>query len=78
MLRSVAHTKGHVQLHYACQLAHDIALPFDSCTIMCEDLQQQTGSISSTELMSTVLKTCWQGVEQCFHAQRRAQSDLQA
>lgn len=45
MLCSVAHTKGHVQFHYACQLAHDVALAFDGCPIMCEDLQQQTDNI---------------------------------
>ena len=61
MLRSVAHTKGHVQLHYACQLAHDIALAFDSCTIMCEDLQQQTFNASPTELVFTLEVTTHAG-----------------
>ena len=58
VLCSVAHTKGHMQFHYACQLAHDIALAFDSCTIMCKDLQQQAGNTSPTESIFTSDRYC--------------------
>lgn len=53
MLCFVAHAKRHVQLDYACQLAHDVAFASHCCSIMGQDLQQTRVHWASCRLVAS-------------------------
>ena len=42
MLNMVCHAKGHVQLHNAAELGHDVSFASHMGAIMCQQLQAAT------------------------------------